>query len=446
MCTGTVGTALSWFVAQHSLLGARWSFFIPVGGWLLAWLAGGWAAVRVSNRRAALVAIVVLAAAARLAAASGTTPSISNDLYRYGWDAHVQLSGIDPYRYPPAAPQQQHLRTPPFFPTPAGCAQIGKRPDCTTLNRPAARTIYPPVAEAWFDLVALVAPGRGVRQWQLAGAAVDMAAIGLMIVGLTRLGRDPRDVAWYALSPVPVIEFAGNGHVDGLGLLLLLAALLALERRRQALAGLFIGMATMVKLYPGLAAVACWRKGRWPLVATAAGVCAVAYAPHIAAVGARVVGYLPGYLREEHYANAARFLLIGVLPVPGQVVTAVAVLALAAAAVWVVRTDLAPAAGVAVLLAAAVFVTSPVQPWYAVGLAGVGMVAGSPWLITPALLAEIYYAAVVLDDPHQVAVGRICYGAALVAVLTAVISARLVRIRTKQSNSLVKDGLVEAWQ
>jgi hypothetical protein len=421
--SGAVGTALSWFVAQHSLLGARWKLFLPIAAWLIVWLAGGWSAVRVPSRRAALVTIVVLAAALRVAAASGTTPSISNDLYRYGWDAHVQLSGLDPYRYPPSAAQLGPLRTPPFFPTQAGCARIGKQPGCTTMNRPAERTIYPPVAEAWFDVISVAVPGGHVRQWQLAGAAVDLAAIGLLMVGLRRLGRDPTEAAWYALCPIPVVEFAGNGHVDGLGLVLLLAALLALQRSRRAAAGLLIGLAIMVKLYPGVAAIACWKKGRWPMALTAGAVCLAAYAPHVAAVGARVVGYLPGYMKEEHYSNAARFLLLDLLPLPGQVITGLALILFAAAALVVVRADLRPATGLAVLLTVTVVLTSPVQPWYAAGLAGIGILVRAPWLVTLALLAEVYYAAVILADPHQVAIGRLCYGAALLVMVAGVVLA-----------------------
>jgi hypothetical protein len=285
------------------------------------------------------------------------------------------------------------------------------------MNRPADRTIYPPVAEAWFDLISVVAPGHDVRQWQLAGAAVDMAVIGLLIVGLHRVGRDPREAAWYALCPIPIVEFAGNGHVDGLGLLFLLAALLALQRDRRAVAGLFIGLATMVKLYPGVAAIACWKKGRWPMAVTAAAVCIAVYSPHVAAVGARVVGYLPGYLKEEHYGNGARFLLLGLLPLSAHLIAALAVMLFAIAATWVVRADLQPPTGLSVLLAVAILVTTPVQPWYAVALAGIGIIIDAPWLVAPALLAEIYYAAVILNEPHQVAIGRLCYGAALVVLL-----------------------------
>ena len=423
VAAGLAGWAFSWFVAQHSLLGARWHLIAFMAGWGVVWIIGARAAARVEPRRVAVIAIVVIGAGLRLAAATGTTPSISADLYRYGWDAHVQLSGIDPYRYPPKSPALIGIRVAPWFPDQAGCAHVGKRPGCTTIDRPDVRTIYPPVAEVWFDLVDLAWPGHeGARPWQVAGGLVDDAVIVLLALALARSGKDARQVAWYALSPIPVTEFAGNGHVDVLALLLLVAAVMALRRERGWLAGVLIGLATMVKLYPALALVAGWRKGRWPMIAAFAAVAVVSESPHVVAVGWKIVGYLPGYIREEHYSSGGRFLLVGMLGLPGRATSALTFLILVAVIAWVLRSSAAgrpaedPGVGLAVLLSALILLSSPVQPWYAVTLAGVGALAGAPWLTLPALCAEPYYAAVILADRHQVAIGRAAYGTAAIGI------------------------------
>jgi hypothetical protein len=440
--TGTGASALSWFIAQHSLIGARWTFVLLIAAWVPLWLAGAWAAGRIQSRRWALAAIIVIAAALRLTAATGTTPSISNDLYRYGWDAHVQLSGVDPYRYPPDAPALARLRTATFFPNHSECVHLraGTGPSCTTINRPDARTIYPPAAQAWFEAVSLIDPGNGIRKWQAAGGLVDLATVGLLAVGLGRLGRDQREVAWYALSPLPVIEFAGNGHVDGLGLLLLVAAFLALRRERKLLAGALIGMATMVKLYPGVALLAGWRQGRWRMVAGAAGVSVLAYAPHVAAVGGKIVGYLPSYLREEHYNSGGRFLILGLLPVSGDSLVALAAISVGVAAFLVLRSGMEPHLAVATMVAVILLVASPVQPWYGVVLAGLGVLAGAPWLTLPALLAEPYYAAVILDNQHQIGIGQLCYTAAAFVLIAVLLlrqrAAQRVRIGAMSSTLL----------
>ena len=408
---GSAGIALSWSLARHSLIGARWHLMGLLAAWLVVWVITARAALALPTRLS-LAAVVVIAVALRLAAVAGT-PSISNDLYRYAWDAHVQLSGMDPYRYPPDSPTVAGLRTPGFWPGPAECAHLHQKPGCTVLNRPDVRTIYPAVAEAWFVAVHVLTPGdAGSRPWQLAGGAVDMATIALIAMGLRQTGHDPRAVAWYALSPLPVIEFAGNGHVDGLALLLLVAAVAALRRERRALAGGLIGAATMVKLYPGLAVVALWRRGRWRLVVAAAATAVLTELPHVIAVGTRVVGYLPGYFKEEHYGTGSRFLLLGLtgLGARAQIALGVVVLAAVTVAVWRRLTESTLA--VTALLGTLLLIVTPVQPWYAVTLAGVACLADVPWWALLAIAAEPYYAAVILDDPHQVLVGRVAYGLA----------------------------------
>jgi hypothetical protein len=415
VATGLGATVISWAIAQHSLIEGRWYIVWMIGAWAPLWLVGSRAATRL-DRRTSLLVVAVLAILVRLAAASGTTPSISNDLYRYAWDAHVQLAGTDPYRYPPDARGVAHLRTPAFWPSPAGCAHIHKHPGCTILNRPGVRTIYPPAAEAWFVVVHVAAEvadpgydGGGSRPWLLAAGAVDLVCAGLIARLLARRGGDPRAAAWYALCPAPVVEFAGNGHVDVVALALLLAATLALERGRRTLAGFVVGLAIMVKLYPAVALLAGWRRGRWRFVAAAVTTSVVAYVPHVLAVGVDVIGYLPGYLKQEHYESGGRFLIVGLLPVHGRLVTAAAVVVLAVACTLVLARGRDMATGTAVLMVALVLVTTPSQPWYAVVAAGTAVVVGRPWLLVVPLAVEVYYTDQILGDPHQVGVGRLCF-------------------------------------
>src|SRR5687767_13197770 len=57
---------------------------------------------------------------------------LSSDVYRYLWDGRVQLAGVNPYRHPPSAPALAALRDGETHPQ---------------INRPAARTVYPPAAQ-----------------------------------------------------------------------------------------------------------------------------------------------------------------------------------------------------------------------------------------------------------------------------------------------------------
>src|SRR5690242_21550545 len=93
------------------------ALFLPGRWYLLAWVpfaAGAWLVLRLP-RRAALVLILLGAVALPLIAAR-QPPTSSDDVYRYLWDGRVQLSGIDPYRYPPSAPQLRPLRDDGLWP------------------------------------------------------------------------------------------------------------------------------------------------------------------------------------------------------------------------------------------------------------------------------------------------------------------------------------------
>ena len=264
-------------------------------------------------RRLAVALIVAAAVLVRVGAIAGE-PITSDDLYRYSWDGRVQAAGIDPYRYPPSAPQLAGLREDWLWPAPDRCVAVGRPTGCTLINRSTVPTIYPPAAEAWFATVYRVAGIESRHKaWQVAGLAVDVAAVGLLVVALRRWRRDLRWTALYALCPAPALELANNGHVDGVAVALMLAALvvarppprpsplLRSSAVRDVVVGFLIGAAVLVKLYPALLLIALvaapgadrWRRAARASVAAAVLV-AVAYLPHVLAVGGRVLGYLPG--------------------------------------------------------------------------------------------------------------------------------------------------------
>ncbi len=92
----------------------------------------------------------------------------------------------------------------------------------------------------------------------------------------------------------------------------------------------------------------------------------IVYLPHVLAVGSGVIGFLPGYLHEEGYANGTRFLLLGAV-VPGKwgFVAAFAVVAGVALAVLLRGDPDRPWRGAVVMTGVALAVTTPPFPWYA---------------------------------------------------------------------------------
>jgi hypothetical protein len=414
-------------MAHRTLLGSRWALVGILAAWLPVWVAGVLLVRRLPSRWA-VVACVIAAVAIRAAALSGP-PGMSDDVYRYAWDAKVQLSGVDPYERAPLDPSLAHLRERWLFPDLAAG-------DSTHINRPAARTIYPPLAQAWFVVVRVATGGAaGERPWQAAAALVDLGLCGLLALGLRRLGSDPRLAAWWCLSPVAAVELAGNGHVDGLAVALAVAAVLV-ARRRPGLAGGLVGAAAMVKLYPALLLVAVGRKRPFLAGGCFAGVCALAYLPHVVAVGPKVLGYLPDYLREEHYDEGGRFLLLSLTRLPASWLPALAAAVLLAAVALVWRADLAPHQAAPLLVGALLLVVTPVQPWYAVSVAALGLLDRAWWWAVLVVVAWPYFVAVILDDPDATSLGRAGYGVALAVVLAGILARRLPRTADRSAEAV----------
>ncbi|MDP8937788.1 MAG: DUF2029 domain-containing protein [Actinomycetota bacterium] len=419
---GVAGVVLSAAVAGGApVLADRWTILARLAVWAATWGVAVACALRLP-RRASVAAVFGLATALRLAALAGP-PTLSDDLYRYSWDGRVQAAGVNPYRHPPDSPVLARLREPWLWPDDAGCAALDRPPGCTRINRPSERTVYPPAAQAWFAAVYRLA-GIDARHkaWQVAGLAVDLGLVALLPLVLRAWGRDERWTALYALSPFPVVEVVNNGHVDGLAALAVVGALLLAARDRPGRAGALIGIAAMVKLYPAvvLPGLAARRRG-WlvPAVAGAAAVVALGYLPHVADVGTRVLGYLPGYLREEKYGEGGRYLLAGLLGLPATATAVVAGAGLAGVLGWVVLRGRDVPRAQAALLGALLLAATPVQPWYAVVLLTVATVAAAPVWAAVAAAGYPYFFAVILDHPHTVAIGRLSYGLALAAVAVA---------------------------
>ena len=220
---------------------------------------------------------------------------LSSDLYRYVWDGRVQRAGVNPYRYPPEAETLAALRDTAIYPQ---------------IIRPVLPTIYPPAAQMLFALMTTIAPDsiRGMKAFMV---LFDLITIGVLIRLLKINGSDPERVVLYAWSPLVVFEFAGSGHVDALMLPFLLLALQARLTARPGLAGVLLGLATLIKLYPAVLFPALYsrRERRFPLGFGAALV--LGYLPYVAGAGARVLGYLPGYFGPwEDFNGGLRYFLI----------------------------------------------------------------------------------------------------------------------------------------
>jgi hypothetical protein len=433
----------------------------PTLALLLVWAClvavGTACALQLRSRRLALGIVFAGLLAMQLGGLTRTVV-ISSDLYRYAWDGKVQTAGIDPYRYTPVDPALADQRDAWLFPPAVDCHGLHESPGCTRINYKDAHTIYPPVAEAEFTLVHLLpGPAREHRE-QLAGDLAALAACLMLCRMLLRAGRNPAWVTLFAWSPLVGLDLASDGHIDALAVALSLAAFLAWQprlprppdRTGTVLAGLLIGAAIAVKLYPVLLLVPFLRRdrartGRGLMLSCAFGLVLASYLPHVVVVGSHVVGFLPDYLRVEGYQQGSRFLLLGLLGLPGGITKLLAVAILVAVTLVIMRSDphRLPAPRAAVYLVGAAFlVATPDQPWYGLLVVALSIAADRPeWSLIAIAAYPLYFAA---HEQHKMVVGSLAYGLAALAVLS-VTWVRWARVRSTRCNSPADAGTQVVW-
>jgi hypothetical protein len=211
-----------------------------------------------------------------------TSPSLSDDVFRYVWDGKLLNLGVNPYSHPPSAPELTSFRDP-----------LWER-----INHKSMATPYPPLAEALFAMTYRVAPDS-VTAMQALAVAFDLSVVVLLLLMLSRMGLDRRRVLIYAWNPLVLLQFGHSAHYDAAMLLPLLGAIYLLDGRRIIGSGALLATATLVKMVPALLAPLFLPLWGWAGLLAMVAVSAAGLLPWIGAAGG-----LAGLVSE---ATDARF-------------------------------------------------------------------------------------------------------------------------------------------
>jgi hypothetical protein len=280
-------------------------------------------------------------------------------------------------------------------------------------------TIYPPAAEIYFLAVRATVPDTaGYLPFQLAGLLISVAVALMLLRALARRGLPLHLAAVWGWSPFVQLEAVNNAHVDLLGGALVLAAGMLLAGGRPLRSGAALGAAVATKLIPVIAAPALlWRRPA-RFTAAALGTFVLLYVPYLAVAGAGVLGFLPGYLKEEGYSQngGIRFGLAQLVSAgPWPPLLSAAALALVALGVlrrtragniWDQQT---------VMIGLALLIVSPNYPWYALMLLPF-IVLGRRWEYVGVILALDVIYMVPSTAPYSEAINQGVLLAAAVAV------------------------------
>jgi hypothetical protein len=308
-----------------------------------------------------------------------------DDVLRYVWDGRVQRRGYNPYTAIPADPALAGLHT----------------KETREINNPDVPSPYPAGAQLFFRAVTAI--DESAVAFKVAFAACDLAIVLVLMSELRRLGQGEHWVLAYAWHPLPVMCVAYNGHIDILGVLLLLISATALRRGRRTLAAVVFGLAISVKILPAVLAPLYWRRVRIRdglLAALAAG---LLYAPFLGR-GTVPLGSVGTYVQRFRF-NGPIFAALerGLRP---QAAAGLAVLFGLLTAVWMRRKRPACSPDAWAWPMAASLATAPVvYPWYLLWLVPfVHTASALPLMIWTLSILPVYFVwySHMLGQPWQV--------------------------------------------
>ena len=170
-----------------------------------------------------------------------STPSLSDDIYRFLWDGRLWVQGENPF---------QHI--PQYFNENQGNL-VGLDELYPKLNSKQYFAIYPPINQFIFGIAALIAP-LGFFKAQFVIKIILIAGEILLfqyaVKLLKHLNKNRALVALYFLNPLVIIEVTGNLHFEGLMATFLIMAFYYLKTERWAVSAVFMAFGVCTKLIP----------------------------------------------------------------------------------------------------------------------------------------------------------------------------------------------------
>jgi alpha-1,6-mannosyltransferase len=271
-------------------------------------------------------------------------PGLDDDIHRYVWDGRMQRLGYNPYIVVPSEPALASLHT----------------SETRSLNNPEVPSPYPAGAQLFFRAVTSI--HESIFALKVAFVVCDLAIVFVLLDVLRCTRQGEHWVLAYAWNPLLAIEVAGSGHVDIVGVMLLLVSVAALVRRWRAVAALAFGLAVSVKLLPMVLLPLYWRRVRIRDAALGAIVVGLLYIPFFNH-GQIPIGSLGTYVQRFRF-NDPVFATLERVAAP-QFVAGLAVLVGFLAAIWM-RTKSAEGSSNAFAwpMAASLLCAPVVYPWY----------------------------------------------------------------------------------
>tara|TARA_B110000967_G_C18878417_1_gene559658 strand:- start:938 stop:2221 length:1284 start_codon:yes stop_codon:yes gene_type:complete len=174
----------------------------------------------------------------------GALPNLSQDFYRFIWDGRLILSGMNPYLN---TPNDLVVSQPDLFP------QMKALFDGMGTLSASHYSNYPPIHQLPFVIAAIVSKHTILGSVIVLRLILIAADLGTLFFGkklLKKFQLPTRNIYWYILNPLVIIELTGNLHFEGLMLFFFIMALYYVHSKKWHLAALTMALSIAVKLVP----------------------------------------------------------------------------------------------------------------------------------------------------------------------------------------------------
>ena len=171
-------------------------------------------------------------------------PNLSQDFYRFIWDGRLILSGLNPYL---TTPNNLLFSQPDLFP------QMRTLFDGMGALSAGHYSNYPPIHQLPFIIAAILSKHSILGSVVVLRLLLISADLGILFFGkrlLKKVQLPTRNIYWFILNPLVIIELTGNLHFEGLMLFFFVMALYYIHTKKWYLAALTMALSIAVKLVP----------------------------------------------------------------------------------------------------------------------------------------------------------------------------------------------------
>ncbi len=172
-----------------------------------------------------------------------STPTLSQDFYRFIWDGHAILSGINPYQYKP----EVIINTIVSFPNAEYLYEKMGSLSASHFSN------YPPVNQLFFAVAAFIGGKSILVSTIVLRIIIILSDIGIYYYGkkiLIHFNKNTENIFWYFLNPLVILELTGNLHFEGVMLFFFVFGLYQLVAKKWIISAFFIAISIAVKLLP----------------------------------------------------------------------------------------------------------------------------------------------------------------------------------------------------